>query len=185
VKHVAEDRALELAGEGHRQDQRERRSLVTHLMFKGLAAGAAVDVRPQDAARRDAALHRGQLLAYVSAWVLSGRSATDERLACLEDERFDLLGADAEHAGDLLLGVVAELKQNQCGALVSGESPHVVEHLAQILAALDLVGQALEDRSVAHHLVDADRLSPRAQLRQAAIARDGVEPGPQCDAVLA
>ena len=134
------------------------------LVFEGLAARTAIDVGAQEAARRNAPLHRGQLLANVAARMLPGLAAAHERLARLEDERLDLLRADAQHAGDVLLRVVAELEQDQRGALIGREPLHVVEHLAQVLAPLDLVGETLEDRVVGRQLVDADRVAASPQL---------------------
>jgi hypothetical protein len=48
----------------------------------------------------------------------------------LEDERLHFLLADAEHASDFIVRVVAEFKQHQRGALVSRQSLHVLQHFA-------------------------------------------------------
>ena len=132
-----------------------------------------------------AALQGGQLLADVAAGMLASRAAAHQRLPCLEHERLDLLSANAQDGGDLLLRVVAELEQHQRGPLVGGQPLHVVEHLAEVLAPLDLVGEALVERRVGERrMVHADGLPAGAQLRQAAVAGDGVEPWPQGDAAV-
>jgi hypothetical protein len=61
----------------------------------------------------------------------------------LEDERLDLLPAHAQHDRDVAVRVVAEFKEHQRGALVSRQPLHIVQHLAEFLAPLDLVRQAL------------------------------------------
>jgi hypothetical protein len=47
----------------------------------------------------------------------------------LEDEGLDLVLADAEHGGDVVVGVVAELEQHQCGSLVGGQPLNVLHDL--------------------------------------------------------
>jgi len=57
----------------------------------------------------------------------------------LEDERLDLLPADAEHGGNVTVRVVTKLEQHQRRALVRRQPLYVLHHLAQVLAPLDLV----------------------------------------------
>lgn len=185
MEYGPEDRRLEPDGERHRQDEGEGRALVADLALEGLAAGTTIDMGAQKAARRDAPLHHRELLADIAARMLPGGPAPHQRLARLEDERLDLLGPDSQHGGDVLLRVVSELEEDKRGALIGGQALHVIEHLAQVLTALDLVGEALESRMISGELVDADRLAAGAQLRQAPVARDRVQPGPQRDAVRA
>src|SRR6201986_3574702 len=102
--------------------------------------------------------------------MLAGLSASDQRLASPEDERLDLLGAHAEDRGDVLLRVVAELEEDQGGALVGGKPAHVVQHLAKVLTALDLVSEALEDGLIAAQLLHPDVRATPARRRQTAVA---------------
>ncbi len=66
-----------------------------------------------------------------------------------------------------------ELGQHQCRALVRGQSLHVQDEIAQILAALDLDRKALGRRvlELGHRMV-----APTTQDRVAAIASDGEQP---------
>src|SRR6201999_3631138 len=104
--------------------------------------------------------------------VLASLTASDQRLASLEHERLDLLGADAQDSRDLLLGMVTQLEEDEGRALVRGQPAHVIEHLPEVLTSLDLVSETLEDRLVAAQLIHADRVAACAQLRQAAVAGD-------------
>jgi hypothetical protein len=70
--------------------------------------------------------------------------------------------------------VVAELKQRQRGPLVGRQPLHVLEHFAQFFPPLNLVCQAVENRSIHRHFVEIKGVAARAQLRQAAVASDRV-----------
>jgi hypothetical protein len=90
-----------------------------------------------------------------------------------------------EDRRDLVVGQVTELEQDERGALVVGEPPQIVHQLAQVGSALNLLGQPIRDAAAVLRAVEADVLAARAQHRQAAIARDRVQPGPELDAAVA
>jgi len=102
----------------------------------------------------------------------------------LEDECLHLLSAHAEYGCDLGVGVAPELEQNQCGSLIGWEALHVVEHLAEVLPPVDrvrgVVVPPIEDR-----VVDTDRLLARAQLGQAPVPRNLVQPRAQRNVAVA
>ena len=88
-----------------------------------------------------------------------------QRLARLEDERLDLLPAHAEDRRDLLVGLVAELEEDQRGALVVGQALQLVHQLAQVGAQLDLRRHALERPGAVR---DARRRRPARAARRRA-----------------
>jgi hypothetical protein len=110
-------------------------------------------------------VERGQALADVRARTISSLPAAHERLAGLEDQRLDLLLANSQHLCDFVMRLVAELEQHQRGALVGREPLHVLQHLAQFLAPLDLIGQAVEELSLSRECIVVDDVAARAQLR--------------------
>ena len=65
--------------------------------------------------------------------------AADDHMVCVRqlNQSFESLFA---HLRDLPLGVVTKLEQHQRRPLVVGEAPDVVEQLAQLLTAPDLIG---------------------------------------------
>ena len=121
-------------------------------------------------------MQRCKPLADLHTRAISRGPATHERLARLEDERLHLFRADAEHSSDFFVWVIAELKEHERGALISRQPLDVLQHFAQLLAALNLVCYPLEERSVCRHFVDIGDIAAGAQLRQAAIASDRVKP---------
>ena len=108
----------------------------------------------RQAARQDGAAHRRDPFANVRARVIPGKPTASEGLARLEHERLDPARAHAEDVCDLAMRVVAELEQHQSGSLVVGQPPDVVHHLPQVLAALDLVRQIVEERRIARRRLD-------------------------------
>jgi hypothetical protein len=97
----------------------------------------------------------------------------------LENECLDLAGLHPEDLRDLLMRVVAQLEQDERSSLIVRQPPDLVDHLAQILTALHLVGQIAElrPRVVGPRLA----LPACADLGQTAVSRDRVEPRPQHD----
>ncbi len=174
----AEHRGLELAGEGDGQDQGECRVLTPDRGLKCLAARAAIDVGARDAPGRHPSGMRGQPLTDLRARVLPGVLASQEALARLEDQRLHLLSSDLQNRGDFFVRVVTQLEQHQSCALIFGKALYVLEELVQLFPALHLVGNALGERPLGHDSVHLDDRALTAKLRQAAIARDRVEPRP-------
>jgi hypothetical protein len=79
--------------------------LLAHFILERRTASAAIDVSPQLAARRHVARSR-ERLADLRARSVSGPATAPQGLAGLEDERFDLFAANAEHRADLGVRVV-------------------------------------------------------------------------------
>jgi hypothetical protein len=105
----------------------------------------------------------------------AGVGRRHERLARLQDERLDLVRADADHLRHLGVRELAQLGQEQRGALVVGQRAQVGEQVAQLLAPLDVGGEVLRRRNP---VVGQPRIgAPCADDRDAPVARDGVEPG--------
>jgi hypothetical protein len=78
------------------------------------------------------------------------------------------------------VGEILEFRQHERGALLFGQLPDVREHRSQVRAPLD---DRRDGEAVGHGLlgdaIQGHRLPPRADRRQAAVACDGEEPGPQ------
>jgi hypothetical protein len=88
---------------------------------------------------QDDPARRRDLLADLRARLISGQPTASQRLTCLEYECLDLAGLHPEDLRDLLMRVVAQLEQDERGSLIVRQPPDLVNHLAQILAALNLV----------------------------------------------
>jgi hypothetical protein len=168
-----------LARQRHRQDERKRSPLTAHLFRERRAAGASVDMGPGHASRQDLAADRRKQFADFRAWTISCNPAAREGLAGLEDERLYLLGAHAQHRSDLGVRVITKLKENQCGTLVVGQPPHIVEHFAEVLPPLNLIRWAIEPWPIRHLSVRVERVAAGTQLGQTTVASDREEPGPQ------
>jgi hypothetical protein len=76
------------------------------------------------------------------------------------------------------VGVVAELEEHERGALLLGQALEVGQKPAQLGAPVDVGGEAVGRGA---GLVEGNLLAPGAQHRQAAVARDRVEPGLEAD----
>ena len=135
----AEHRSLQLADQPHRKNQRERGPLPAHLVLERCAGRAAIDMGARHAARQDLAVDRCQQLADLRARTIPSLAAAHERLPRLEDERFDLLAANAQHRSDLTVRLVTELKKNQCRALIVRQPLDLLQQLVEFLLPLDLV----------------------------------------------
>ncbi len=125
------------------------------------------------------------MLAHLRTRTLASVAAADERLASLEDQCLDLLAAYAEHGRDLGVGLISQLEQGQRRTLIRRQALHVGEQLAQLLASLYLHHGCVPAAEFIEHALAADRFSPGTQLRDAAIARDRIQPRPQRDLPLA
>ena len=121
----------------------------------------------------------GKLGPDVVARPLARGALGDEMGARLVHERLHLRLGHGEDTGDLALGEVAELEEDERGALLLGEPIEVADECAQVLAAPHGVGEPVEG-GTALELVDRDlAVAPRREQRVAAVAGDGVQPRPQ------
>ena len=160
----AQDRGLQADGRHQGQDRRERGALAAHLALELRAARAAVDVACARMLRRGTRPVTVASCSRISTHGVSRAVArAQQRLAGLEDERLDLLAAHAEHRRDLRVGLVAELEEDQRGALVVGQALQLVDQLAQVGAQLDLGRHALERPGAGREPVDGDLRALRAR----------------------
>ena len=177
----AQDRGLQADGRHHGQDGRERGALVANLALELRAAGAAVDVPAGHAAPRDPARDGRELFADLDARSRARLTRAHQRLPGLEHERLDLLAAHPEHLGDLRMGLVAELEEDERRALVLGQALQLVDELTQVGPELNLGRHPLDGAGLGRQPVGGDLRALRPQGREAAIARDRVQPGAQLD----
>ena len=110
---------------------------------------------------------------------LASAAPSIQPLAGLENEGLDLVATDSEHARDLLVRLVAEFEQHKRGALIGGQPLNVLDDLAQLLSAREQARGTIDRGTVSAHPVAVRNLAAGAQLRQAAVARDRVQPRPQ------
>ena len=99
-------------------------------------------------------------------------------------QRLDRRHRGLHRGGDLLVGEGVHLAQQQGRALGLGKFVDVAEDLAELLAVVDLLGGrgGLDGR---HHVHRFLRVGGRfAQVVEAAVAGDPVEPGAQVDLAL-
>jgi hypothetical protein len=75
--------------------------------------------------------------------------------------------------------VVPELEQHERGALIIRQPLNVLDEFAQLLAACDQARRAVELRTLSDERVGADELAAGAQLREATVAGDRVQPRTQ------
>ncbi len=110
--------------------------------------------------------------------MLASLAVAQQGLASLKDERLDLLPSHAEHGCDLGMRLIAQLEQHERGALVVGQPLDVFDHFPQLLSQLNATGWAVDARMVRYRrVVTVGRFTARAQLRQAPVARNRVQPG--------
>ena len=121
----------------------------------------------------------------LGARTIPGLAAANEPLARLEDERLDLGRADAEHGRDVLMRVIPELEEHKRRPLVGRQPLHVVDELPHVLAPLDLIDKALEGWMIELDVIRGEEITAGAQLRQASVARDRVQPWPERNIVRA
>jgi hypothetical protein len=117
----AEHRRLELAGQRHRQNEREGDPLMLDFLLERCAAWAAIDMGARHATRQNPAPQRCEPLADLRARTVPRLATAQKPLAGLEYERLHLLLSDVEHGRDFSVRVIAELEQHERGALVSRE----------------------------------------------------------------
>ena len=90
---------------------------------------------------------------------------------------------DAERRGQVGVAHAVDLAHQERGALLLGQSPHVGDEPAQVLAPLGLVHRV--EQRLARHLEDlARRRHGAAKMVDAAVVGDAVEPGADVDVAL-
>jgi hypothetical protein len=67
--------------------------------------------------------------------------------------------------------------------LVGGQPLQVIQHLAKVLPPLDLICHPDGGGSISRRVIDIE-FAPGAKLRQAAVARDRIQPGSERDVAL-
>ena len=133
-------------------------------------------VAAQRPAPERAAASGGELLADRRARRLAGVALRDQRRARLVDERLDLRRAHADHLGDLLVREVGQLCQHERRALIMGQALDVRDQRPQIGPRLHLLAQPLRRQA---RRVDVGLEPASAEQREAAVARDRVQPRPE------
>ena len=127
----------------------------------------------QPAAAQRATAQSGELPADLGAWGLTGLAPGDEAAAGAEHERLHLLRLAAEHLARLGVRQGTQLGEQQRGALVARQAAEITKEVAQLGALLDLIGQPAGGQVGGQRLM----LAARAEHREAAIARNRVQPG--------
>ena len=178
MQRGAKHQGLELACQHHGQNERQGSALTADLPLEGCAAGAAIDVGACDAPGEGAAVRRCQPLPDLCARMLPRPPSTDQRLTCLEYECLDLLFAHPEHGGDFFVRMIPKLEENERGTLVGRQPLQVIQHLAKVLPPLDLICHTFGGGSICRHFVEIE-IAAGAELRQAAVARDRIQPRPE------
>src|SRR5437763_8020480 len=126
----------------------------------------------QGTAVQVAAAKRGQLLPDVRAARVPCLGAMGKRRPRLIDESLHLRRCASDRLGNLGLVQRTQLEEQQGHSLILRQAPQIAEQLAQLVAALDLLGESLSGG-----LERVCRgLAPGAECRQAAIASDRIEP---------
>jgi hypothetical protein len=145
---------------------------VAYLVPELGAALADLEMVLQGTAVQGAAAKRGQLLPDLRAARVPCLGAMGKRRPRLIDESLHLRRCASDRLGDLGLVQSPQLKQQQGHALILRQAPQIAEQLAQLVAALDLLGESLSGglERVCRALASG------AKRRQAAIASDRVEP---------
>ena len=96
------------------------------------------------------------------------------------EQRLDGGHGDVQRAGQLGVAQPVELAHEQRRALLGGQPPHVGHQAAQLLATLGLVQRVAQRR--ARDVEQLARIRQRtAELVDAAVVRDAVQPGAQRD----
>ena len=132
-----------------------------------------------NAASRDFPARIRQPLADLRTGTLASAPAPIEPLAGLEDEGLDLVATDSEHGRDLLVRLVAEFEQHERRALIGRQPLNVLDDLAQLLSAREQTRGTINRGTLSAHPIAIRDLAARAQLREAAVTRDRVQPRPQ------
>ena len=109
---------------------------------------------------------------------LSVRSDSPQRLTGLEDECLDLLPRHAEHLRDLRVRQRVEFGEHQRRPLIVRQALHIADQIPEILACLNLRGEALglDLLKFGHGLLPAG-----TQDAEAAVAGDREQPRTQMD----
>ena len=132
-----------------------------------------------DAASRGSTAGGRQPLADLRTGALASAAPSIQPLAGLENEGLDLVATDSEDACDFLVRLVAEFEQYKRGALIGGQPLNIVDDLPQLLSAREQARGTIDCGTVGAHPIAVRDLAASAQLRQAAVARNRVQPRPQ------
>ena len=161
---------------------RERGQAMAHAAQLGAvlgAPGAVAQVLARAPARADAAIEGvGEVRADLDARGVARLDGLDEPDPCAHEQRLHRLQRDAERLGELRVAQAVHLAHEQRRALLLGQPADVGDQAAQVVAALG-VGRRVVQRP-ARGLEEVDRgRHGLAQMVDAAVVRDAVQPGAQ------
>ncbi len=173
---------LEQQDRADRVDRGERLVGLAQLDLEGAAAVAGLEVATQRRRRaRDPLGHLPELEPHLAAGEQARLGCLGQSHARAHEQRLDARHRRLHRLGDLVVRERVDLAQQQGGALRLGQLLHVGDDLPELLAAVDGVGGA--EAAVA--LEDVHRVLTRrlgtAEVVEAAVARDPVEPGTRVD----
>ena len=145
---------------------------------------AVTQVPPRPAVCAHAApVGEGEVGADLVARRVAGLGGLHEAQAGAHQERLDRRDADVVGLGELGVAQALELAHEQGRALLLGQPPHIGHQPAQVLAPLGLL-EGVGQRRPAHVVhVGRGRRRP-AQLIDAAVVRDAVQPRAQGDRTI-
>ncbi len=139
--------------------------------------GQRIEVMAQASTTEGAAAGVGELHLDLVAAGFARLAALDQARSRSEHEPLHLGLVAVEDFRHLLVGERLELGEHERGPLILGKLAHVREQLAQLRSAFHVL---VEPGGRDLHLADLT-LTAGAQHGQAAVARDGIEPGPEVD----
>jgi hypothetical protein len=145
ARQRSENGLLEPIRGGDRQEHAEAPALGAHLVAELAAVFAVAQVASKVGVPKCAA-ERGELRADLGTRGFAGRAVGGERGPGLEHERLDLLPLTAEDPCDLLVGEVAELGEDERGALIMRQPRDVGQCRAHVLAGEHRGGQVIGGR---------------------------------------
>ncbi len=126
-----------------------------------------------------------QLGANLATADVASLGCLDEAVASAHEQRLDRGHRGIERAGQMLIGEALELAHQQGRALLIGQARDVLDQAADLLASLSLAERVGQRRDAALERGTAGRRGRTAQLIEAAIVRDAVEPWAQRDRLIA
>ena len=139
--HRGENARLEACRWNHWERRGEHAALLLDLRPEGGASGAVAQVVAQFATAKRPAAEVRQLLADLVAGSGARVPSLDQALSPSVDERLHAGYLATKYLCHLGLREVADLHQEQGGALLGRELREIAEQLAQAGATLDLVGE--------------------------------------------
>ena len=162
-----------------RDDRAEPAAHAAQLVAELPAAGAVPHVAASRSVRtQPAVVGEDQLLADVGACGVAGFERLAERQPRAHEQRLHRRHRDPERARHVGVGHSAELAHQECRPLLLGEPAHVRDQAPERLAPVGLVDRVVNRRAQElQHL--GRRWGRPAQLVDAAVVGDAVEPGPE------